>query len=443
MKHRIGAAASCVALSCFLARLADAQDEESALAHALESAECTLGDECERWGPLIEDDGGVAATCLASTEPPTPPVWYRLLSDAFLPDVPCPFGRCRVYDQQLTLDADGSLITLAAVDLPSRMWSGKEGGLWFTRHAPGGALLSSVLWDFSVPPPGIYIERHAALLRDRTGHALFVSSRAVMPFDAPRPLSAHGFSRAARPAGPALFSTPSGWGVSAALGASGDWVVASQRTPAAGESQTSVIRYGRQGRALWNRTWPAYTTIEAVQVTPDRATLVLARSLETRERTLYKLDERGVVSWRRTTSREVVGNWQEPTRVAASKDGAIYVAVLVEAEDFTVRVRVQKLAPNGQRTAAWLLPNDAGVEQTLISDESGEVVLALPGFTSDWLPTIDWHAFEGEACHRTSYAWPSLSSSPPDRVLVHADRRGARFFATPQMIGQLRERGQP
>jgi hypothetical protein len=443
MRHRIGAAASCLALSCCLAHGARAQDEDSELQRALDSSECTLGDECERWGPLIEDSGGVEATCRASAEPPTPPVWHQLLSDAFPPDAPCPFGRCSVYDQQLTLDADGSLITLAIVDLPSQTWSGREGGLWFTRHARGGALLSSVLWDFSVPPPGIYVERHGALLRDRTGHALFVSSRAVMPFDAPRPLSARGFSRAARPSGPALFSTPSGWGVGAALGPSGDWVVASQRTAAAGELQTSVTRFGRHGRALWNRTWPAYTTIETIQATPDRAILVLAHSLETRERTLYKLDERGIVAWRRITSRDVVGNWQEPTHVAASKDGSLYVAVLAEADDFSVRIRVQKLAPSGQRTAAWLFPDDAGVEQTLISDESGNVVLALPGFTSDWLPTIDWHAFEGEACHRTSYEWPGASSFAADRVQVQVDRRGARFFATTQMIGQLRERGQP
>lgn len=443
MRDRIGAAANCLALACCLAQGAKAQDEESELQRALDATECTLGDECERWGPLLEDGGGVEATCLASAEPPTSVVWHRLLSDAFLPDVPCPFGRCRTYDQQLTLDADGSLITLAAVELPSQWWSGKEGGLWFTRHAPGGSLLSSALWDFSVPPPGIYVERHGALLRDRTGRALFVSSRAVMPFDAPRPLAARGVSRSTQPAGPALFSTPSGWGVNAALGPSGDWVVASERTAAADGPQTSVTRYGRHGRALWTRTWPAYTTIEAVQVTPERASLVLARSLETLERTLYKLDERGVVSWRRITSRDVVGNWQEPTRVAASKDGSIYVAVLVENVDFTVSVRIQKLAPSGQVTATWLVPDDAGVEQTLISDESGNVVLALPGFTSDWLPTIDWFALEGDACRRTSYEWPSLASVLPDRVLVHADRRGARFFATLQMVGQLRERGQP
>jgi hypothetical protein len=408
-----------------------AQDKDIESTQALAGLACTLGAECDRWGQLIEDDGGTEQACIVEPEPPTPIVWYRVL-----PDLNCPFGRCVLYEQQLTLDADGSLITLGSVQMPSQDWR-SEGGLWFTRYGRGGEPLDSVLWDFSVPPPGIDVARHGALLRDRAGRAVFVSSRAVLPFDAARPLQASRFARGARPAtAEPFFSTPKGWGTIAAFGPAGEWVVASQHTAAAGGPQASLTRYGRQGRMSWSRTWPEGSTIEEVHVTSDRDILVLTADLSAFARILYKLDERGRVAWRR-----VVSAFGDITHVAAASDGAIHLAVLSNGELFP-SLHVQILDTSGQGATSWQLSDDGWAEPTLISDESGEVVLALPGSTSDWLPTLDWYAFAGRACRRTSYDLPSVGFGP-DRVLVRTDRRGARFFATTQMVGQLREGGKP
>lgn len=439
MSIRIGKAACTTLLLCCLAGSAPESDALGARALALDGAEergtvpsteCTLGDECERWGTSLEG-GGVEATCPTSAGPPTPPVWYQSLADPS-----CPFGNCTLYDQQLTLDADGSLITLGTVQLPSQIGSGREGGLWFTRHARGGAPLGTALWDFSAPPPGVDIERHGALLRDRTGRALFVSARAVQPFDAPRALQASAFSRAARPSNNSVFSTPRGWGITSALGPTGEWVVASQRTAAAGGPQASVTLYGRNGRTQWMRTWPERNTIEAVQVTDDRAVLVLALELSGGDRhsVLYKLDAHGTVAWRRVVST----TYGAPQVVAAAN--AIYVAAQVSSM-FSSEVHVQKIEWDGARSITWVLPE--GGAYTLARGEAGDAFLLQPDSSNPYLPTLEWYAFGAESCQRTLYALPGADQILSYRMGAYADRRGARFFAAVNSIGQLREGGRP
>jgi hypothetical protein len=431
MRYRIGDALRMAPLVSCLACGHPAEDPLLARELALDDSRCSLGSECERWGTLMEDAPALEATCI--TDPAataTPVVWFQPLAGAS-----CPFGQCELYDQQLSLDTDGSLITLAAVTLPSQYgWTGSEGGLWFTRHSATGRLLSSALSDFSAPPPGIEIERHGALLRDGTGRALFVSSRAVLPFSDPRVLQVSGLSRSLARGAP-VFSAPPGWGVLAAPSGANEWVVAANRPVAERRTQASVARYDRRGRALWNRSWPEGSAAQALQVTRDQAIAVLVSDAASSLQTLYWLDKRGVVAWRR-----MVGGPRAQTQMVATGDGGLFLTV--HENDFQSSLQILKIAADGQ-LAAWAMPELMFPVPSLSTDEAGHPMLALPSYSAAGMPTLDWFSFDEGVCQRTSYQWPSASSFVFGRVAVQADRRGARFFASTDMIGQLRERGEP
>jgi hypothetical protein len=335
------------------------------------------------------------------------------------------------------LDADGSLLTLAAVRLPSQYGDrGSEGGLWFTRHSADGELLHDKLLDFSAPPPGIEIERHAALLRDRSGRTLFASSRDVRPFAAPRPLHVSGLSRSLNASGP-VFNTPPGWGVSAATLPNEEWVVASNRPLAQGRSRASVARHERRGRALWNRTWPEGSDVRALLATQERAIFALVSEATSDAQLLYRLDKHGVVTWRRR-----VGAARDLIQVVATNEGGVLLASLEES-GFSSNVSIEQLTGDGQRAGAWLIPEVMFPIPTLASDASGGALLVLPGYDDQRLPVLHWYVLDGAACQHSAYQWPSDSSVIFERVAAQADRHGARFFASPHMIGQLRAGGAP
>lgn len=434
MRCRIGEAGRIASLFVCLA-CGDPADEPVAERElALDDARCSLGAECERWGTLIEEPPLPELACNASAEPAAPPVWFQPL-----PPASCPFGSCALYDQQLSLDTDGSLVALSAARLPSQYgFSGSEGGLWITRHSAQGRLLGSQLWDFSAPPPGIEIARHGLLLRDDAGRALFLSSRDVQPFAAPRALSVRGLTRSLALSA-TVFSTASGWGVLAARAAGNDWIVAGMRTLAPGRSEASLARHDQRGRALWVRSWPQGSEVRALQVARDHGVVVIVSDAASDTQTLYRLDKRGAVVWRRVLTG---ASRFDTAQVATARDGSLFLAWSSQS-DFESSFHIQQLAFDGHQLAAWQITQIIALVPCLASDERGQPMLALPGFDAAFMPTIDWFSFDQGACQRTSYQLPTNMSAQLDRVAIQADRRGARFFATNQVIGQLREREEP
>jgi hypothetical protein len=396
----------------------------------LDEEACTLGTECERWGESIQEAELPTAACAATTISPLAMAWVQPLSD-----IACPFGRCTLYRQQLTLDADGTLVTLGNVQLPSQHGTGQEGGLWLTRHTPSGVPLATGLWDFSVPPPGIELERNGALLRDGSGRALFVSSRAVLPFDAARALSARTLSRGSRLApSSSQFSTAAGWGVSAALGPAGEWVVASLRTRPA---RASVTRFTPQGRISWRRTWPVGSEVQTVQVAPDQAIIALVFEPSSGEYVVYKLDPSGTVQWRRA-----VGGRFEASKLAVDAAGLIYIVRSIW-DAFPGEVRILQLDAAGHAVVQWNVPDQFIVSPALATDELGHAAAAIVSFGAGFTPTLDWHDLADGMCARTSYQWPSMESFPLTAPSIYADRHGARFFANSEQVGQLQAGGAP
>jgi hypothetical protein len=410
--------------------------QEPALAQvdqALESPDCTLGADCADFGPLVEEELPSVQAC-TSAGAALPMRWIRPLAT-----VACPFGECSVYEQQLSLDADASLVSLGAVQLPSQHGSGFEGGLWLTRYTPAGELVASSLLDFSAPPPGLEVERHAALQRDADGHTLLVSSRTVLPFDEPRATRATRLARG-RELTPTLpvFVSPLGWGVTAAYDSeANEWAVGSQRGLDA-EPHAVIARFQRLGRVRWSRSWSAATELVAVQTGPERAVWALIRDTAADTHSLYKLDPRGRVVWRR-----VISSSQEQTQLRVRPDGSSVLAS-TEPTDFFGNVRLLELDAAGHARAAFRISDLFDASTRLALDPSGAVVLPLAGFDAAFLLTLDWYALPGDGvCQRSSYQWPSDASFFPDRVVVQADARGARYFASPQFIGQLSEGGTP
>lgn len=422
-------------LCCALAMSACGATGDPALAQidlALGSADCTVGADCADFGLLVEEAFPNIQDCTA-VGPALPMRWIRPLP------VACPFGECSLYDQQLSLDADASLVTLGAVQLPSQQGTGSEGGLWLTRHTPQGELVGTGLLDFSAPPPGLELERHAALQRDADGHTLLVSSRALLPFDEPRVTRVTRLARG-RELTPTLpvFVSSRGWGMATAYDAdANEWAVGSQRGFDA-ETHAVVARYQRIGRVRWSRSWPSATRLIALQSGPERAVWALILDVDAATHTLYKLDWAGRIVWRR-----VISSSQEKSQLLVRPDGASVLSS-EESTGFFNNVRVLELDAAGHGRAAFRLADSFGGNAKLALDPSGAAVLPLVGFDAAFLLTLDWYAFQGEGiCQRSPYQWPSDSSFFPDRIVVQADARGARYFASPQFIGQLSEGSAP
>lgn len=392
---------------------------------------CTLGAECERWGDWIVESEQPSASCASTSATATAMAWVQPLSSPT-----CPFGQCSLYGQQLILDADGTLVTLGEVELPSQHGTGQEGGLWLTRHTSSGMPLAIGLWDFSVPPPGVEVERHGALLRDAGGRALFVTSRAVLPFDAQRSLTARTLSRGHRIApSSSVFSTPQGWGVSAAIGPTGEWVVSSLRTRPA---RASVARFTASGRLSWRRTWPEGSEVRSVHVAADQSIVALVLEADGSGFAAYNLNARGVLQWRRR-----LGSQFDGTQLMVDAAGSTFVVRTLQA-DFSGEVRVVELDAAGRAVVQWLLPDPFFFASPKVTvDEAGRAALALINFGDDLSASVDWLELGGGTCARTKYAWPPASPLAPALESIHADRHGARFFATTTAIGRLSAGGAP
>jgi hypothetical protein len=198
-----------------------------------------------------------------------------------------------------------------------------------------------------------------------------------------------------------------------------------------------VARHERRGRALWNRTWPEGSALQALLATREQAIFALVSETTSDAQTLYRLDKHGVVAWRR-----MVGAARDLIQVVATNDDSLFLAWLEESS-FNSNVRIEQLTGDGQRAAAWLIPEVMFPIPTLASDASGGALLALPGYDGQWLPVLHWYALDGAACQHNSYQWPSDSSVTFERVAAQADRHGARFFASSRIVGQLRAGGAP
>jgi hypothetical protein len=339
----------------------------AALAPPFDPLACTLGSECARWGELIAPPEVPASECVPLDGAVRPMAWHALTGR-----VPCAFGSCRLMDAQIVAEPNGQLLAVSRIELPSTMVRGREVGLWLARYGRDGSVAGSTLWDFAIPPPGVEVQRHASLLSDASGDPLLVSARAVLPADAPRPLTVARLAGRTRPVPKApSVSTPPARAERAAIGGRGQLLVASvhqlsdQPDAADDRPLDALFRplypqrallalHDRHGRLLWNRPWlagDASTEIDAlhmgrdgqitVRVAADRGPLLGS--------TVARLDREGRVLWQRH-----VAEHRFTVQSAVDQQGNVYVLSTRWGFD-AFETRFERLDAAGRSTGAWAL----------------------------------------------------------------------------------------